>query len=343
MKNENSSHVSVAWCMLRIAVDQITPSRNCRLTRAFYMSYSYLDTRQLIRNFRFVKMAQPCAIPSLQQKMKNLLELVRASPFFSSKFFRRRLEIRLLLNEIAFELKSKFSFIKRDSGTWDTIMAVAGSPRPAFIKRTDFKNALTDIMKLDIQIEHSNKEISHSDWLDATKKVMTMANLLSGSSIVNLCHLLRKMTLDPLTEKHAYTDQLWQNCQHLQTDGDKLQVLVRMFLSIVSEDTRYRATRVRRKIKKHQWKQLKSGDKEVFKVMAVIHKVFIQKQVVLNVDKMIADAIFLRGQRRHEVSHDYTLQHGKSDIEILLSYSSVVLSSSKVSKILLLAFAICSE
>ena len=52
----------------------------------------------------FVKMAQTFAIPALQQKMKNLLELVQASPFFNSKFFRRRKDIRFLFNKIAFEL-----------------------------------------------------------------------------------------------------------------------------------------------------------------------------------------------------------------------------------------------
>ena len=254
----------------------------------------------------------------------KLISLFQTTFFFKSRSNRRRVELRMLLSEIAFFLRQT-DLAKADpkvafKGSYDLLKSAHRLVRQWTSKNVrSIQLALNVLMKLDVVIEHSSDHISFKEWSRGLEKIKRLANILSANELVDLCCNLQYMANDHHSPKEDFMHVIWLKCHHLQHVSAQRQTLAILFINIAGEHVRERGVH---RLKRPLPRSVYEGDKEVFKSLrnSSIQSTLL-KHPSSNVARRINDLIFLRGRRRHVFANFFSLEDLQDELEILLNFS----------------------
>jgi hypothetical protein len=256
----------------------------------------------------------------------KLFKSFQQSVFFqSSSSNQRRIELRVLLAELAYQIKLVSPAISRDAGTYDVLLAAQSRSPKKFLHMKSFVKSLKSTIVLDTYLEHSDHPTTDQRWLTSLRDIDHLAQDLSADSLSNLCRQLKNMEYNANKEHQSRNDflpEIWLQCQHLQHISGQRQSLITNFINMAGADIRSKGLQKLRSHHQHRL-QFQKGDKEAFKAMKdpLVRSALVIRNV-RNVTQKIYDAVELRGRRRHVVRDSgFSRQEMQDELGILIDLS----------------------
>ncbi len=243
---------------------------------------------------------------------RTLFSMFQNSSFNQSIYNCRRIELRGLLAELAFQLKKVIPSINRDYGTYDTLIAAANTGSPT-VNAVQFSTNIQSAIDLDVYLEHTSSNIHGVEWLDGLNSIKLVAVMISARSLVRLIDDLVQMESEN-RPRNDFLAKIWLKSEYLNQISAQRQSLINLFINTTGEyirSQRYKTQRDRT--------VFKTGDKEAFKSLRKrqVRNILIRRPVK-NLELQIENAVQLRGRRRHVFLHtEFTKENSKKDWKIL--------------------------
>ncbi len=265
----------------------------------------------------------------LNESEWGLFQLIQGSSFFTTAANRRRVELRILLVETSFYIRTETSVGDQCSngGTWD-ILITANKLAPSLVPAPDtltFQSTLQKAIDLDVTLEHTSHKMTESEWQRGLDTIRLLVRLLSARKVLGLCHRLERMAKNQ-HEPSGFLQELWLHCQHLEHVPAQRHTLVSLFVNIVGEEVRTQGAKCQIINRRDVNKYLCKGDKEALKAISrhkAIRTAFLNKKTY-PCGNALLDMVELRGRIRHVSNTSFTLMEVKDELKILFNFATVI-------------------